>query len=777
MVWKKKLLMVVCLLFLLTGPAYAVINSASVSFSNFGTNTYNTGDQNGLFQDDFSDATLSPFSTLAGTWTAASNRLENTSVVRSVSNADLNDVDFTGIDLNISILFHPIDATDEMYAGITDTSGDIRATGNSYILFVGGGASAVQLIRVDSGSDTTLISATGVISGGTDYTVLATRSSAGVWTLYLNGAQQGSPISDTNHNSYSNMGVSYDGAGSGTGGWFDNFDVNTSLLQTDSYVNQLNYTITYNCASVDANVQFAVDDVNKEAYSLNCNGSNNQITDSYTDTDEGLFNTKFWSIDINNAIQTIISDENFISDLNAPTIDINFSSVSGGFSDSTSTINAFLTCNDNISPILNYDLNNSSSNTNFLNSSDDANKTLQGSGGAINGTNIFVGACRDLAGNLLSDSNTITTTVACFNLVDEKTGVDWVGSDINTQFTSLTATAYSDGNTYNFSGNSDNDICYTATQDDTIRFDINYLSGLGIYREFNMDLVNDLNLGSGDLNVCLATDQDFFEQLFQSATQRKVTLINEITNCYSVIDYTKYSYGDTLSTRGFTIQMPYSLETEIDGETVILALINGAVESTINLDVLVFRSQDIDLGIEPDEISVSIYKPAGITDSNTVKIYYNNLATNNVSTLVEIQDENSVVLYSNTVTSTPNQFTLFFDTTTSDINADILKIVVTKTLTDGTVETLTKYFTMAGSSGSIGAPIAAMLAILIVFFGLTIVRYTLAFNWFGILVVLIGIGILAYAPAAGYIIWLEAMLMVAALYIFMVYKDETVRTT
>lgn len=605
-------------------------------------------------------------------------------------------------------------------------------------------------------------------------------------SLYVNSSSVFS-ISDQNLNSDSfRFQQLTEGVGVGTGETkvtIDNFSFGETFENVSfsnfldfnniSYTKKLDFEVDYSCGGSDKNVIIQVNDQNIETNILNCNNTINDFSGDYTHSNQGNFNIKFFLENISPS--TKFSDQNFTSDLNAPVIDLNFTNASNAFAETTSQVSVFLTCNDTISPTIQYDVNNLTNDTNSLDITDDANLTKTADTNVLGGTNLFRGNCTDLVGNQSTKTQTTTIFSTCFNLVDEKDGTDWTGGEINNQFTNLTATSVSDGNTYDFVANSDNDICYTSVEDDTIRFDVNYASGLGLYREFNMGIVNDLNLGSEELDVCLATEQDFFEQLFFSSGNRIAILQNEISECYSIADFTKYAFQDTLSNRAFTIPGTYSLTTTLDGNLSILALINGAVESEINMDVLIFKENVFDLGLQPEELSVSLYKPiSGQSDSNTVQIHYQNLQEDNISALVKIFDENTL-LYSNTITSNPDAFTIYVDTTTFSINSEVLKITVTGTKQNGDESTVTKYFTLSGSSGSIGSAIAAILSFLLIIFGLTIVKWTQAFSWFGIIVVLTGIGILSFAPGLGYVVWLQAILIIATLFIFLTYKDETVR--
>lgn len=551
-------------------------------------------------------------------------------------------------------------------------------------------------------------------------------------------------------------------------------DINYSNFTTylgKSYTKNLNYLINYTCLTgVDANITRAINDINDLVYTLSCDDTLKQISASYTHNIEGLFNIKFYLYDNNSLSTSKFSDQNFISDLNKPVADVNFAAISGGFSSSVSQVPLSLKCTDIISPKIFYTIQNEFD-VNLLHAQYDANSTQTLNVDVNTGTNIFEGFCRDLVGDVQTDQNTVEVFSNCFNLVDEQTGVALSNADVNL-FTGLTATGYETQEVFNFKSPLATSTCYSSTIADTVRFDLNYSSGTQLYKEFSLEILQDINTS---LPVCIADDQDFFEQLFTASQERKVILKNQLSGCYSLVDYTKYALQDTLSHRAFTIQMPYNLQTDVDGNTVILALINGAIESTINLDVLVFKNQTFSTGLQPDELSVALYVIPPLLDSNTVVIYYNNLAANNTSANIKIFDGNTQI-YTQTITSTPNAFTVYFDTTTIDVNSDVLKIQITKTLSDGTTEVITRYFTMSGSQAIFPSGLGILFSFILVLFGFTLIRWSYVLGWFGLLVAIAGIAILGFTAQTGQVIFLQAVLLIAGVYIFIIFKDETVRT-
>jgi len=540
-----------------------------------------------------------------------------------------------------------------------------------------------------------------------------------------------------------------------------------------NYVKDLNYSVSYSCSNdINAYIQRSVNDVNASPHTMNCDMNTNNIGPiTYTHATQGYYGIKIYSVNDTNDVFTILSDTNFISDLNAPVPDLNFGVSGTGFYSGTPTVTAYLTCDDTISPVIDYNLFNVID-INLFSGIFDANSTQSVVVDANTGSNTFKGRCTDLVRNTATDTNTVSVFSNCYSLVDESTGVALTTGDVNA-FNYLTARGYDSNTTFNFKSPLATSTCYRSTSDDTVRFDLNYADGTNIYREFNLTILQDINT---TIPVCVADPQDFFEQLFTASQEREVVLYSILGHCYNLADYTKYALQDSLSHRAFTISLPYQLNTDQNNQTVILALINGAVEATINLDVLVFKNQTFETGLQPDELSIALYVVPPLTDSNTIAVYYNNLAGTNTSATIKIYDTNSVI-YTQTISTTPNAFTLYFDTTTYDINAEVLKIEIVKTLTSGETETITRYFTLSGSSSSFPSGLGIIFSFVVVLFGLTLMGWSKILGPFGLLIIVAGIAILAFSPASPAIVFLQGVLLIAGVFMFMIYKDETVRQT
>lgn len=739
-----------------------------------------------VFSDDFASGTLTGYDTNSGTWSAATNRLVGAALDGGAISHTISMP--VGADYNISFKNDPV--TNALVAGFsffTDQNGIGNL--NGYQIMLQGNNNA-RLRRITNGSPTNLISG-GTMNIGIMHDVNLNVDSNGFMVLFVDGNTIGSVITSTYTTGTRFVISSENGASSAI--WDDivittdgvyapivsvtysNFGTQASTGK--KFTNTLNYLVNYNCSGGTTGILKRyinlTNDLNETA---TCDGTNRSISNTYQHPLSGTnFNIDFNLFDSTFLNQSTVADANFYSDLNVPTMDINFSSSSSGFGASVGTVTAYLTCRDIISPRINYDLNNSAG-TNLINNQFDANTTQAGVSSVGAGNTIFVGSCVDLAGNRSTDTNSVDVVSTCFNLVNEQTGADWTGIDINNVFSSLKAVAYSNGNSYNFKSNLDNDICFTSIEDDTIRFDINYNSGLFLYREFRLSLVSDLNISTAELNVCLATSQDFFEQAIISARETPVVVQNKISECYNLIDYTKYSRADALSLSAFTVSSPYNIKTFVDSVLTLLPFINGGAENEINLDVLIFRTRETSIPLYPEELSVSIYNTSETNlDSNILKIYYINDANSNVSSKVDVYNDNTII-FTQTITNSPNNFSILLNMTDLNFSGSSQKVILTKILSNGSTETLTRYFSFRGNEAIFPPAFIAILAFMFFIFAITLIGWRSAMGLYGLIITLLTLGITTLAPGVGWIILIQAGLLITAIFIFIIYKDDTVRS-
>lgn len=346
----------------------------------------------------------------------------------------------------------------------------------------------------------------------------------------------------------------------------------------------------------------------------------------------------------------------------------------------------------------------------------------------------------------------------CFHLVDEHTGAVFDLDDVN----SLTVKSLDGNFAVNLKTTGNPNFCANLYEDSTLRFDINYFNGIMIHKNFSYDVLGSIN----DVNVCVAEPQVLYEQLILSGKVQFVTVVQTLLGCYNMADKTRYAYENSYAISAYTIPEPYNIYTNDDGEEITLGLIDGSKASIIRLDVLEFYQNQYNLIIAQEDLSVM-----KVPDTNTLKLYYLNHAEDNESITIYIYD-GATQLWSYTDFNSPNELTAYFDYTGLTITNDLLTVQIVKTKTDGSTSTIEKYITLQGSTGILSPPLAVLIALVFFTIAFTLVSYKTAFNWFGIIVGLICLGLLSLAPAVWYVTFTQAIIIILTAFIGLVMKEE-----
>lgn len=529
----------------------------------------------------------------------------------------------------------------------------------------------------------------------------------------------------------------------------------------------------YNASFVDQNVHIQFD--------INVTGNCDvNIKHSYAGVDDNVIATGTYLGDVNHSVYAILpanydhnlfidtncgsSDANFTIDTVAPTFALDFNYSSLGFVNDANTVSLKMRCNDNLSKDIYYYLTVNGVAELDNNYTADSNQTVGLEKSVSNYSAVLL--CEDAAGNQVTDANTFEVYIREFLLINETSGGVFDLDDINGLI------AYSPDNnlTYDFKNLGDNNILFVWDADDTIRFELTYNDGSTIdtrNRIFDLSVL-DLNI----IRVCVPEFfPTFYTHYLLSSQRRKVALKNPYRDCYITGGYTRYAYGTSYINQVALINQQYELTAWDSNNAVItLGLIDGTVESNINVDALEYSIRDYTIDVEGEDIAVSK------SYANTLQFNYYNVDRDSVSTTIVLHDE-SKQLWTHTNTLSPNEFTVYFDHTTVDINGDLLRIVVTTTNSEGDTESFTKYFTLSGWSGELSPELAIILAFIFVVFALTFVAYKFAMGWFGIIACMVGIALLTAAPPVWYIIFAQATLAIIIVYIILIYRSETVRVS
>lgn len=760
---------------------------------------------NQIFYDNFNDGTITDWHIISGGWTAASQYLSVSGTFSATIDHNVG-ADFNVINTNqlvqINYRHYNTGGTNGefFWMGDQNTFNPDSGPGNGQNGYSMSWGSSDQgaVARWTNGTRTTILGGLGTLSAGSFHDINIMHSFDGNITVFADGVFKGT-VFDTTYNTGKNILFSI---GNGTNEQrFDDINITGRIIAapigdanafftiaysnygTDSnmvnYTNALNYDIDYKCLIGRTGlIRRYTNNVNDLNYVLNCNSVSNPISGTYTPPSSGfLIDSKFSIQDLNFGSQFFSPDQNFIGDINAPIADLNYSASTSSFTMGGGVVQLNLTCFDQTSSQVDYNITDS---TSFLNGRFPKNSMQSTNVNVLSSTELFNGRCIDLAGNIGTDFNIVTAQINCFRLVDETLGTALTSGDINA-LGGMTATSYLTHATYNFKTTNNPNICFTGSGGDTIRFDINYSDGTQIFREFNQNILQNYD---ANVNVCVADLQSFFEQDFTSSRNTPIVLRHQLSQCFNTADYTKYAEGDALSLRAFTIIGPYYMDTfDSNGNKIVLAQINGGTPSGIQVDVLKFKTEQVPVQIVNDYLGVNLLLLNGATDSNTLKFYYTNIKNDNARLQVSITDDSGVIFTYDELNS-PNNFVFYFDHTLVPIDGNFLTVTLTKTKTDTTVETETKVISLQGiiqgAKGVFGDEsqgIAAIFAIVIFLFGFTMVSAKYALGWVGILVTIISLVVLTLSSQAWYIIWLQAVLLIIAIYLAIAYKDQHAAVT
>lgn len=367
---------------------------------------------------------------------------------------------------------------------------------------------------------------------------------------------------------------------------------------------------------------------------------------------------------------------------------------------------------------------------------------------------------------------TLTLRRLTLNLINEETGGLF---DLNLIDGARVYTLGTADLNINLKDSNQTTITFTSdANDNTLRFEFDYNTGIQVSREFTVSTLLDFNaiIDLNSIPVCVAETQTFYEVFLTSYRERPVLLKNEKVGCISLATYTKYAYQDALFVSAFTIPLPYNLYVINGTTTNVLALLDGSQALTINLEVLDFAQNEYDYTIEDD--SIGIYKNE---TAQTLQIKYFNDTNSNTDTVLNVYLDSNL-LYTYTESTNPNDFTVNVPYNLWSFDANLLTITITKVLSSGGTETITYYYYFDSDSGGVLSPtIALVISVLLTIFGITLVSYRIALAWFGFVILLISLFLSSLAPSVWYLTFIQAMLLIITVYIALTYKNENMAVT
>lgn len=378
------------------------------------------------------------------------------------------------------------------------------------------------------------------------------------------------------------------------------------------------------------------------------------------------------------------------------------------------------------------------------------------------GTNSAIGSCSD---NYNTTTVTLNQTIYYNSiiLIDELTNTIFNLDNVTS------AIVYFDNNrsSYDFKVSGETSINFTSTSYQ-LRFEFIYLDGTTIIRYVDTRLV------SGELRVCVNKEGvTHNQQLPRSAIPKPVIIKNTYSDCTIASDYTRFAYQDAQVLQAWTTNTQYYLYTQSNGIDTYLASIDGSIASYINIDELEFRQEGYNTRILRDALSLN-----RLEDSNTVQIYYYNLAQDNIALTMTITQLNlDTLVYSYSEFEDFNEFTVNFDYTAlpNVTNTTLFKIEIQANNSAG-VNTFNRYFNIYGSSGYIASSFAFGIAVLLTIFGLTFTVSRITFGWFGMFIIILSLGALSFATSTWYINFFMVVDVIILVYIFLILTSKNYPT-
>lgn len=479
---------------------------------------------------------------------------------------------------------------------------------------------------------------------------------------------------------------------------------------------------------------------------------------SYTPVSSGEFDIGFIvGYSSGNEGESVLTQNwSFVADITNPGIQLNRTTAGSGFSTDFS-FTASLTCTDAISPELTYNVTYNGDGLVYGVTA--ANSTLQNNTDLESGDFTLLGHCSDFFGTSNASITGGEVYAKTFYLVDERNG-----SAFDVQNPNSVRLYFDDNRSFfDFKENDTTAINFTSFTADKLRLELTYNTTGGggdtvITRYIDVGLVDDV------ARICANVHGvDHYEQLIVASQQRAVVMKNVFANCYIAADYTRFAYQDALVLKAFTISSMYYLYTFMNGEQEFLSAVDGTISSYINLDTLDFARQAYDLNILRD--SLTIEKVTNVT----ARIRYINLKQDIASANMLIHNLDSGALLFNTSSfANPNNISVTFSWAALNItNHTVFKVTLNTVDQDGHAGSIVRYFDTNVSTGYISGVIALVLSILFVFTGFTISTARLAFSWFGIVMVVLAIGVMTLSVSEWYVLPVIAFEVVMLIYTIM----------
>jgi hypothetical protein len=386
----------------------------------------------------------------------------------------------------------------------------------------------------------------------------------------------------------------------------------------------------------------------------------------------------------------------------------------------------------------------------------------------------FVFSCTDASGNIATTRSNIIYPLL-FNLINEDTGEQYDGNQIQTNFYSLVAYT-PDGNfSYDFNDGLGTGTAYYISPSNTMIFQITYKDGppaTSIRREINFSLLTDSNIP-----VCVPTYQSLYPQRFISNQNRAIILENKVAKCYDLAGYLTYAYDTGYSQLVYTIPKPYYLYSYSAGVLSLLALLDGTNTIPTNLDTLLFSRQIVNYTLGNDGVAFAplINPVTNLADLNSIQIYYQSFYNDNNKVEMSVSfDGNEIFYFSDTLAPNTVVTTFVYSGVSGLTDSNYLTLIITTTKADGSKKTSTWYFSTKGNFQTSSQDLAWVAIISIIFFlgGMTMVSTRTFMGLFGVMLCLIACALCALALGSWWTWLLEVMYLIILFFIFLTYRPS-----
>lgn len=346
-------------------------------------------------------------------------------------------------------------------------------------------------------------------------------------------------------------------------------------------------------------------------------------------------------------------------------------------------------------------------------------------------------------------------------LIDERTGM---GFDVLNL--SSVILYYEDNRTaFDFKSNSTNTLNFSALDSYKTRLELKYASGSIVTRYINLGMIDDT-----EIRICANVEGvTHYEQIVTSIEERQVLFKNVYSNCYVAADYTRFGYESSKALKAYTIDSLYYLYSENqEGNIILLTSLDGSIQTEINLDILLYQTEIQIPSIKSDALV------AEKIEEGVIRIYYIDSANDNTEAQLTITDSSTSTSYLDTSDfSNPNNITyLFYPFAVGLTNTSNIKITLVTTDADGEHEEIL-YMSAQAQPKIFNSKLAVMISIAFLFFGFTIASTENTFSYFGVIMLLISIGILAFAQMEWYILFLLAIEIIILIWVVFIITQKT----